>query len=106
MVRAGVAQPAVPPARAEVAQRFATLFVDGSVQQGCLLLSSHHLTTKWRHACLEGVDDPIMCLPEGRLQFSGKRDVPHGSVIIGVGVDAERFKIAFAGVGRNQRWLA
>lgn len=93
-----------PPYRGQAkhfVQRFAEAFVSGSVQQGCLLLADRHVTTNWLQDNLNGID-MISCLRKGRLQFSGQpgAGIDHGSVIWGIGVDAERFMRAFSPLGR------
>lgn len=76
-------------------ERFAIAFAQGSVEQGVLLLATHHLTTDWFSAL--AAHRLIACLPTQRLQFSGSCERPmHGSVILGIGVDPERFKEAFS----------
>jgi ParB family transcriptional regulator, chromosome partitioning protein len=83
------------PSAKDFVGRFAEMFAAGSVEQGCLLLSDRHVTTKWLHNFLDGVA-ALKFTAKGRLQFSGKPDVDHGSVILGIGVDEERFRAAFA----------
>jgi len=78
--------------------RFAKAFAEGSVEQGVLLLATHHLTTDWFSSL--AVHDLIGCFPRQRLQFSDSSIRPaHGSIIIGVGVSTERFKQAFSSFG-------
>jgi hypothetical protein len=57
------------------------------------------MTSRWFEV-LHGFA-PIMCLPNRRLQFSGSTVQPaHGSVILGIGVDPERFREVFACFGK------
>ena len=78
--------------------KFEQSFSLGEVSAGCLLLGVHHITTKW-FGCLLSLD-PIFCLPNRRLQFSGVTAQPmHGSVILGIGVEKEKFEEEFRSFG-------
>jgi ParB family chromosome partitioning protein len=84
-------------------ERFREHFAAGSVAQGCLLLADHHLNTRWFAALAAFA--PIGCTPEVRPQFSGKTTRPrHGSLVLGIGVDAERFEGSFAPLGQICHW--
>jgi ParB family chromosome partitioning protein len=90
------------PPYAKLAPRFVSRFAEqfraGAVQQGVLLLGTHHETTDWFRALSRL--GPIKCVPSRRLQFSGSRTRPmHGSVLLGIGVDVERFGAAFEPIG-------
>jgi DNA N-6-adenine-methyltransferase (Dam) len=71
------------------------------VSMACLLFGVHHLTTNW----FQRVENfaAILCLPRGRLKFSGQFDkgnTPmHGSAILGVGVNPGRFRQEFGAFG-------
>ena len=71
------------------------------VTMACLLLGVHHLTTRWFQR-VEGFA-AILCLPAGRLKFSGRlangNEPMHGSAILGVGVNPDYFRQAFGEVG-------
>lgn len=83
-------------------ERFGKLYADGEIEQGCLLLAVHHMTTKWFGAL--SPFDPIACLPDRRLHFSGSTERPtHGSVILGIGVDRKAFVNEFANLGHVWR---
>lgn len=83
-------------------ERFAK-FYPGPITQACLLLGTHHETTRWFERHL-GSLDIIICKPPYRLCFSGSKKQPaHGSMIVGVGVDPEAFELAFAPFGRS--WI-
>jgi ParB family chromosome partitioning protein len=79
-------------------RRFTELFAEGAIEQGCLLLSTHHVTTHWFTDSI-GDLDKLEFRPRGRLRFSHQPDVDHGSVILGVGVDPDRFTGAFSPLG-------
>jgi ParB family transcriptional regulator, chromosome partitioning protein len=80
-------------------ERFIDLFKQGSIEQGILLLGTHHLTTNWFHELIG--PNSVICLPNKRLQFSGSLARPaHGSVIIGIGVNQKKFIQAFSELGR------
>jgi hypothetical protein len=77
--------------------KFAAQYPD-PVVAACLLLAVHHMTTKW-FAPLAAFK-PMMCFPDHRLHFSNSATRPaHGSVILGFGVDPDRFRKAFACFG-------
>jgi hypothetical protein len=74
-------------------RRFAEAFPH-DVPAAILLLAVHHMTTKW-FAPLAALQ-PIACMPDHRLPFSGSVEHPmHGSVILGFGVEEGRFREAF-----------
>jgi hypothetical protein len=78
--------------------RLADCCRSGAVEQACALLGTHHLTSKWFGGFT--AFDPLACLPNGRLRFSGSETRPaHGSVVLGIGVDPEAFWREFAGFG-------
>lgn len=56
-------------------ERFRQHFAAGAVVQGCLLLATHHLTSRWFTAL--AAFDVIGCLPDRRLKFSGRAHVSH-----------------------------
>lgn len=81
-------------------KRFSELFSAGSIEQGILLLGTHHLTTEWIGPLFS--HKSIICFPTKRLQFSDSRSRPaHGSVILGVGVDRRRFRERFSEFGQS-----
>jgi hypothetical protein len=85
----------------EFVLKFARLHPE-QVPMACLLLAVHHLTTKW-FAPLAAFR-PVACLPDHRLRFSGSTVRPaHGSVILGFGIDPNRFRAEFAGFGQIWR---
>lgn len=68
----------------------------------CVILYADHLTSKWYHDALDGLDQMIFCIIRGRLQFYGpnRRTRPaKGSVVIGFGVSQQRFAEAFGPLG-------
>lgn len=78
--------------------RFGELFEAGSIEQGILLLGTHHLTTRWVGSLL--LKMPIVCFPVKRLHFSDSTVRPaHGSVILGFGVDHRAFNQRFSQFG-------
>ena len=81
-----------------VARRFRE-FYPGPVTMACWLLSNHHESTQWFHDLVAGLDH-IICKPWRRLPFGGKKDPAHGSMIVGFGVDPDRFRDAFKALGR------
>jgi ParB family chromosome partitioning protein len=79
-------------------KRFGELFSIGSIEQGILLLGTHHLTTEWIGVVF--LHKPIICFPTKRLQFSDSKSRPaHGSVILGIGVDQDQFAEIFSEFG-------
>lgn len=84
--------------------RFAELYARREIEpmpieQAVLLLNAQHMNARWFLAIT--VYQPIVCLPVGRLRFSGStHDPTHASVLLGVGVDAAKFKSAFSPFGQ------
>jgi len=88
------------------APKFAAKLADeistGNVEQAVVLLAANHMTTKWAREILDfGVE---ICFPAGRIQFyrpngETQNQVAHGSVILGVKVDRDLFKLAFKEIG-------
>lgn len=69
------------------------------VPTACLLLAVHHMTTKWFAPLAEF--EPVVCMPDHRLQFSGSTVRPaHGSVILGFAINEAAFRIEFNKLGR------
>lgn len=80
-------------------QRFGELFSAGPINQGILLLGTHHLTTNWIGPLFS--HHPIVCFPSKRLRFSNSIQNPaHGSVILGLGTDRELFTEIFSEFGQ------
>lgn len=78
--------------------KFSDEYSAGQIPAACLLLAVHHMTTAWFVALSKF--EPVFCLPDRRLKFSGVIERPaHGSVIIGVGVDPSAFKLQFGPLG-------
>jgi hypothetical protein len=76
------------------ARKFAGHFPH-DVPRAILLLANHHLSTKW-FLCLSALE-PVTCMVSGRVPFGGSASQPpHGSVILGFGVDVARFREAFS----------
>ena len=81
-------------------RRFCEEHAAGHVPMACLLLGTHHLTTKWFQKTRDFA--AILCFPAGRLRFTGyqtKTQPMHGSVILGAGVDPELFRREFSAFG-------
>lgn len=78
-------------------KKFCAEYEAGNVPTACLLLGTHHLTTRWFQEAKEF--SALVCLPAGRLKFTGrlnKGNPPmHGSAILGVGVDPHAFRQTF-----------
>lgn len=81
--------------------KFCEEHATGNVPTACLLLGTHHLTTRWYQRAK--AFSTILCLPAGRLKFTGRlgRGNPpmHGSAILGVGVDHGQFRREFGTFG-------
>lgn len=81
--------------------KFCAEYAAGNVPQACLLLGTHHLTTRWYQEAKSF--STVLCLPAGRLKFTGRlgRGNPpmHGSAILGVGVDTDLFRQEFGVFG-------
>ena len=78
--------------------KFTAEYRSGVVTAACLLLATHHMTSKWFAALYDFA--PLACLPEDRLRFSDTKRVAHGSVLLGIGTDPRRFRAAFSPFGR------
>ena len=79
-------------------EKFCDEFSNGSIQQGCLLLGSHHMTSKWFY--LVAALDPVLCIFNGRLRFNNTAECPtHGSVLLGAGVGRSKFRDELAATG-------
>jgi hypothetical protein len=82
--------------------RLAETHAAGAVEQACLLLNQNALGTLWFAA----IHLPaLLCIPAKRIHFR-RPDGTNGhganfvSVVLGVGVDPDRFRDAFAPIGR------
>lgn len=82
-------------------RRFVEEFTAGRVEQGVLLLGVHHTFTRWAQP-LRALA-PIRCEPPGRLRFTNERgelgNPEHASVVLGIGVDRDLFRVAFEPLG-------
>ena len=76
---------------------FAEEFGAGYIEQGVLLLATHHLATAWIQPIFSC--KPIMCVPGKRLRFSGSLTRPaHATVVLGLGVDQADLRKYFLGL--------
>jgi hypothetical protein len=79
-------------------RRFAELFGQGAIEQGIVPLSVGHTSTQWFDDALGHLRHSTFTR-RGRLPFSGRKDVDHGSIVIGIGIDRDRFGAAFTPLG-------
>ena len=74
----------------------------GRVEQAIILLRANHITTKDFHDSLG--DNYALCVPRARINFTSPNFTTSsnltGSVLMGVGVDRERFSEVFGEFGR------
>jgi phage N-6-adenine-methyltransferase len=83
-------------------------FEVGNVTAAVLLLNSHPTETKWFQQLL--VRDCPVCFVTGRIHFGGpsrtvSSSATHGSVLVYLGKDAEKFRLVFSEFGPVlRRW--
>jgi hypothetical protein len=74
----------------------------GRVEQAIILLRSAHITTAVFHDSIG--DDYALCIPRSRVNFTSPNVVTSsatdGSVLMGIGVNRERFGEVFSEFGR------
>jgi ParB family chromosome partitioning protein len=80
-----------------------TEFKASRVEKAIFLLKADHMTTGWFNDAMHA--EYIICLPRNRINFSSPNydsstSAMSGSVIIGIGVDRERFKEFFGPLGK------